>query len=97
MATKIWAAVMAVFAITYVALLGQKGVLLLAEPDFLAKLMGLAMLVLPVFALWAIWKEIDFGIKAERLAKRIEIAQLDLELRASGKATKESATKALEA
>ena len=97
MATKIWAAVMAVFAITYVALLGQKGVLLLAEPDFLAKLMGLAMLVLPVFALWAIWKEIDFGIKAERLAKAIEIANLDLELRASGRATKESATKALEA
>lgn len=88
---------MAVFAVIYVALLGQRGLLLLSESEFLAKLMGLAMLVLPMFALWAIWKEIDFGIKAERLARTIDIAQLDLELKASGRATKESAARALEA
>jgi cytochrome c-type biogenesis protein CcmH/NrfG len=61
--------------------------------------MGLAILVLPLVALWALFAELQFGLKAQRLSRRLialNIPGLDLELRASGRATKESASKELE-
>jgi cytochrome c-type biogenesis protein CcmH/NrfG len=61
--------------------------------------MGLAILVLPLVALWALFAELQFGLKAQRLSRRLialDIPGLDLELRASGRATKDSANKELE-
>lgn len=91
MSSKIWALVMAALAVIYVVLLGQKAVLLLLEPSFVAKAMGVALLVLPAIAAWAILTEIRFGIDAERLARINSQPQLQFELRPSGKPTKESA------
>lgn len=82
---------MALFAVIYVALLGQKGILLLMDTNWVAKVMGLAILVLPLVALWAIFIELRFGIRAEQLAKSITLPELELVLRPSGRATKESA------
>jgi cytochrome c-type biogenesis protein CcmH/NrfG len=72
---------------------------LLQEPSLIAIAMGLAILVLPLVALWALFAELQFGLKAQRLSRRLialNIPGLDLELRASGRATKESASKELE-
>ena len=86
---------MALGALTYVFLLGFKGVLLLPDANLLVRTMGMAILVLPLFAIWAIWKEIRFGYAAEKLARANTLPQLNLELRPSGRATKESAAKEL--
>jgi tetratricopeptide (TPR) repeat protein len=88
---KIWALVMTALAAIYVVLLGQKAVLLILDDNWVAKAMGLALLVLPIVAAWAILTEVKFGIDAERLAKTNSLPQLQLELRPSGRATKESA------
>jgi tetratricopeptide (TPR) repeat protein len=88
---KIWALVMTALAVIYVVLLGQKAVLLILDDNWVAKAMGLALLVLPIVAAWAILTEVKFGIDAERLAKTNSLPELQLELRPSGRATKESA------
>ena len=91
MSAKIWALVMTALAVIYVVLLGQKAVLLILDDNWVAKAMGLALLVLPIVAAWAILTEVKFGIDAERLAKSNSLPELQLELRPSGRATKESA------
>ena len=82
---------MAALAVIYVVLLGQKAVLLLLEASLVAKAMGVALLVLPLIAAWAILTEIKFGIDAEKLARRNTEPPMEFELRPSGKPTKESA------
>jgi cytochrome c-type biogenesis protein CcmH/NrfG len=82
---------MTALAVIYVVLLGQKAVLLIMDQDLVAKTMGFALLILPVVAAWAILTEVKFGIDAERLARTNTQPQLNLELRPSGRATKESA------
>ena len=99
MRTKIWVAVMTLLALTYVLLLGGRALALLGEANPIAVAMGAGMLLFPIVALWAIWKEIQFGFAAEALTKRAlaeNLAELELELRPSGRATKESAAKAFD-
>lgn len=94
MRTKIWVAAMAILALTYIAIFGSRGLLLISEPDLIAKLIGVSMFVFPAVALWSIATEIKFGIDSERLAKKLaesNFAELDLELRPSGRAVPESA------
>ena len=82
---------MAALAVIYVVLLGQKAILLLLEASLVAKAMGVALLVLPLIAAWAILTEIKFGMDAERLSRTNTEPQLEFELRPIGKPTKESA------
>lgn len=93
---KLGAVVMTALTVMYVVLLGQRGILLLLEPNTIAKLMGAGILAFPVVALWAIARELVFGLKIERIAKRLEVEgrwpELNLELRPSGRATRDSAT-----
>jgi cytochrome c-type biogenesis protein CcmH/NrfG len=99
MITKIWVGLMLALTIFYVLTLLGRGIILLQEPSLIAIAMGLAILVLPLVALWALFAELQFGLKAQRLSRRLialNIPGLDLELRASGRATKESASKELE-
>lgn len=87
---------MAALAVIYVVLLGQKAILLLLDASFVAKAMGVALLVLPAVAAWAILTEIKFGMDAERLSRTNTQPQLEFELRPSGKPTKESAQREFE-
>lgn len=90
---------MTAFALTYVFLLGGRALTMLAEPNPVAIAMGVGMLVFPLFAIWAILREIKFGIDAEKITKRalsIELPELELVLRPSGRATKESAALAFD-
>jgi cytochrome c-type biogenesis protein CcmH/NrfG len=87
---------MAALAVIYVVLLGQKAILLLLDASLVAKAMGVALLVLPLVAAWAILTEIKFGVDAERLARTNTQPQLKFEIRPSGKPTKESAQQEFE-
>ena len=87
---------MAALAVIYVVLLGQKAILLLLDASLVAKAMGVALLVLPLVAAWAILTEIKFGVDAERLARTNTQPQLEFELRPSGKPTKESSQQEFE-
>ncbi len=99
MTTKIWIAVMTALSALYLGLMLQRGIVLISDPNLLVKILGLALLLLPMFAFWAIAREIGFGLSSERLARKISqqsFDQLGLELRPSGRATKESAERAFE-
>ena len=99
MITKIWVGLMLALTLFYVLTLLGRGIILLQEPSLIAIAMGLTILVLPLVALWALFAELQFGLKAQRLSRRLialDIPGLDLELRASGRATKDSANKELE-
>lgn len=90
---------MTLLALTYVFLLGGRSLTLLADPSPIAIAMGAGMLLFPIVAVWAISKEIRFGFAAEALTKRAiseNLIELNLDLRPSGRATKESAAKAFE-
>lgn len=94
MATKIWVGVMSALTLLWVFLLAGRGVILLQEPSLIAKAMGVAIMVLPVFAIWSVFSELRFGFRAQRLGEQLHaegVAELDLKYRPSGKATSDSA------
>ncbi len=69
---KLGAVVMSALVVMYLALLGQKGYLFLMEPNIVAKIMGVAILVLPLVGVWTIYRELRFGLAIERLGVRLE-------------------------
>lgn len=80
--------------LVYLYLMTGRALTLLADPNWIAKLMGAGMLVFPLIAAWALYREIQFGIRSQRLISRAMdegLSELQLELRPSGRATKESA------
>lgn len=99
MSTKIWIGVMTALSALYLGLMLQRGIVLILDENLTVKTLGLALLILPLFAFWAIAREIGFGISSERLARKIpeqSFTELGLELRPSGRATKESSSRAFE-
>ena len=97
---KFGAIVTGALVVMYVALLGQRGFELLATPNTVAKAMGAVILALPVFALWAIIRELIFGLQIERLAKLIQNEgtwpHFEFDFRPSGRPTRESADRVFE-
>lgn len=99
MGTKVWVAVMSALALLYVLLLFGRGVILIQEPNWAAKAMGVGILVLPLFAIWSIFSELRFGLQAQKLVERLDeqgVPGLALQFRPSGRATKDSAAKEFE-
>ena len=72
MSTRIGVAVMAVALLVYILLVGQRAIVLLMTGDPVAVAMGVALIVLPLIGAWALWRELWFGIRAERLGRRLE-------------------------
>lgn len=72
MSARIGAVVMAVLLVLYIVLVGQRAFLLLASGDPVGIVMGLALIVLPLVAAWALGRELWFGVRAEALARRLE-------------------------
>ncbi len=58
--------------ILYIALVGWRGVQLAQTGDPVAIGMAIALLVLPLVAVWALGREIWFGVRSERLGRRLE-------------------------
>lgn len=72
MTARIGVAVMAALLVLYLALVAQRAWLLLTSGEPVAIAMGVALLVLPVLAAWALARELWFGIRAQTLGRRLE-------------------------
>ena len=85
---KAGAVVMAVLLALYVALVGWRAVQFVQTGEPVAIAMGFALIVLPVLAAWAIWRELQFGVRSQRLVERLESEgglDLGLPVRPSGR------------
>jgi cytochrome c-type biogenesis protein CcmH/NrfG len=72
MSARIGVAVMAVLLALYIALVGQRAWLLLVSGDPVGVGLGIALVVLPVIAVWALGRELWFGVRAQQLGRRLE-------------------------
>lgn len=100
LATRVWVAVVVVLLALYLVLTAQRGWLLLMSDGFLAKGLGVALLLLPVVGAWVLAREIAFGTRVERLARILEaeggLPDDDLPRRPSGRVIRASADEAFE-
>lgn len=82
-------AVMAALLVLYIVLVAQRAWLLLTSGQVIGVAMGVALVVLPVIAGWALWRELSFGRSAERLARRLEadgaLPNEEMDVRVSGR------------
>jgi len=72
MSARIGVAVMAVLLALYIVLVAQRAWLLLVSGQPVGVAMGVALIVLPLIAAWALWRELAFGVGTQRLARRLE-------------------------
>ncbi|WP_106813577.1 tetratricopeptide repeat protein [Microbacterium timonense] len=95
MSARIGVVVMTALLALYIVLVGQRAWLLIASGDGVAVAMGLALVVLPPIAVWAIGRELWFGVRAQRLGRRLEaegaLPQEEVAVRPSGRVRREDA------
>ena len=93
MSARIGVAVMAALLALYIVLVGQRGWLLVTSGEPIGVAMGVALFVLPVVAGWALGRELWFGIRAERVGRRLEaegsLPDDEVAVRASGRVVRE--------
>ena len=81
MTARIGVVIMAALLALYIVLVGQRAWLLIASGDPIGVTMGIALIVLPVIAAWAIWRELAFGMRSQAIVQRLdEEGGLDLGL-----------------
>lgn len=100
MTTRAGAVVMAALLALYIVLVGWRAVQFVATGEPVAVGIGIALIVLPVIAAWALWREIAFGVRSQALMRRLEQEDgLDLGIEAtpSGRAERASADAAFPA
>ncbi len=95
MKPRVAVAVMTVLLLLYIVLAGQRAVVLLTSGDGVGVAMGVALIVLPIIALWAIGRELWFGVRAQRLGETLDaeggLPREEIEVRPSGRATRDDA------
>ena len=72
MSARIGVAVMAVLLTLYIVLVAQRAWLLLVSGQPIGVAMGGALIVRPLIAAWALWRELSFGLGTQRLARLLE-------------------------
>lgn len=72
MKTRIGVAIMAVALALYIFLVGGRAVAFFRTGEPVGIAMGAAIVVLPVIAVWALGRELWFGVRAERLGRVLE-------------------------
>ncbi|MES2865943.1 MULTISPECIES: hypothetical protein [Microbacterium] len=70
--TRIAVTLIGVSLVLYFVLIGQKAILLIASGEPVGVAMGVALIVLPLIGVWALAREIQFGVEAERLGTRLD-------------------------
>jgi hypothetical protein len=79
----------------YAVTIGWRGVLLVADGRLAAVAMGIGVLLLPVVTAYAVWREVRFGVGAQRLADELAasggLPVDDLPRRPSGRIDREAA------
>lgn len=95
MKMKIGVIVMALALAFYIFLVGRVAWALLTAGDGVAITMGVALVILPLVAVWGIGRELLFGRDAERLGSRLEaeggLPEEDVAVYASGRVKREDA------
>ena len=93
MSARIGVALMAVLLALYIVLVAQRAWLLLTSGDAIGIAMGIALVVLPVIAAWALGRELWFGFRAQRLGRRLEteggLPEEQVAVRPSGRVLRE--------
>ena len=72
MSARIGVALMGLALLLYIVLVGQRALFFMTTGDPISIAMGVALIVLPLIAVWALGRELLFGRDAERLGKRLE-------------------------
>lgn len=92
---KHWAVVMAFLLSVYLAFTAWRAWDFIAAGSWIAALLGVAVMVLPVIGVWILWREWQFGQATQRLgaelAERGELPVDDLPRRPSGRPEREAA------
>jgi len=85
----------------YAVTIGWRGLLLVRDGRPLVVVLGLGVLLLPLIAAWAVWREVRFGLDTQRLARRLEaeggLPVDDLPRRPSGRVDRAAADAAFTA
>ena len=93
MNARVGVVVMAALLALYIVLVGQRAWLLLASGEPVAVAMGAALVVLPLLAAWALGRELWFGLRAQRIGRRLEaeggLPQEEVAVRPSGRVLRE--------
>ncbi|THG35491.1 hypothetical protein E6C70_05460 [Glaciibacter flavus] len=96
MKSRLAAALMAALLVVYFVLVGWRAVQFVLTGQPLAVVIGIALIVLPLVGVWALWREISFGVTSERLVKRLDaegaLPVEDLDVRPSGRPDRAAAT-----
>lgn len=71
MRNRLAALIMALLLLLYIVIAGQRAVLLFQAGTALGIIAGSALIVFPLVAIWALWREISFGFRTERLVKQL--------------------------
>ncbi|MCE4024914.1 hypothetical protein LXM50_02885 [Microbacterium sp. Au-Mic1] len=71
MGSRIGVVVMAALLVLYIALVGWRAVVLLGSGQALGITMGVALLVMPLIGAWALVRELQFGLAADRLGRTL--------------------------
>ena len=72
MSARVGAIVMAVLLALYLVLVGWRAVQFVGTGEPIAVAMGIAVIVLPIIAAWALWREIMFGVRSQALVRRLD-------------------------
>lgn len=72
MTNRVAAIVMAALLLLYIVLVFQLAVRLIAIDDLVSRILGIALVVLPIVGLWALGAELVFGFRSQRLTKMLE-------------------------
>lgn len=95
MKTRIAVVFIAAALVLYFVLMGQKAVLFIASGDPVGIAMGVALIVLPLIGVWALVREIQFGVQAEKLGTLLDseggMPAAEAELLPSGRLAKADA------
>lgn len=95
MKNRVAALVMAALLALYIVLVAQRAVMLVATGVPVGILMGIALMVLPLVAVWAIARELLFGARTEKLVRILDsegnLPVEELPHRASGRPLRDAA------
>jgi hypothetical protein len=77
----------------YIVLIGYRGIYLVGQPRWTLKVLGAAVLVLPLIGVWVVIAEVRFGRAAQRLTDQLGPSPdaLDIPRRPSGRVDRAAA------
>ncbi|WP_020498393.1 hypothetical protein [Sciscionella marina] len=96
MKAKVMAVVLTAVVLVYLVLLAERAFQLIGTGQITGILLGIGVLILPFVGLWIAWVNLRFGMRMERLTKRLEAEDglpdiSELPRRPSGRVDREAA------